>query len=460
MTSTALATVIIVNYNGAQLLPACLDALAEQADDVTTFDTVVVDNASVDNSRELLARDYPWARVIASPTNLGFAGGNNLALRQVSTPYAVLLNNDAVPQSGWLRNLLDLFRQPGNHNVGIATGKVVFAPKFVRATVQTRGFRPDSSDTRELGVQIHQVRVDGVDVAGKTLWGTAAYGPESSGDSTFRWSRPTGEFLLPVPAHLVDDNQTVAKPVDVEIAVTAEAVKPVSLRVDGYQSEITAVGTERSTLTLTIEPGTPAVDVINNVGGIVLRDGSGADRGFQEVDEGQYDEPAEVFTGCGNGMALRTAVGRELGWFDEAFFMYYEDTDLSWRWRSRGWSVQYVPTAVLRHVHSATSTEWSPRWRFFVERNRLLMLTKNASGSLVARAIWGYLRGSAGSLEHTVRDAVVQRRRPALRSDALRAHILLAYLRHTPDALRERRAIRKQALQSRSELQKWLVASR
>jgi len=216
MTSTAQATVIIVNYNGAHLLPACLDALAEQADDVTTFDTVVVDNASVDNSRELLAHDYPWVRVIASPTNLGFAGGNNLALRQVSTPFAVLLNNDAVPQSGWLRNLLDTFRQPGSHNIGIATGKVVFAPKFVHATLQTRGFRPDSSDTRDLGVQIHRVRVDGVDVAGKTLWGTAAYGPEGSPDATFRWSRPTGEFLLPIPAHLVDSTERVAKPVDVD----------------------------------------------------------------------------------------------------------------------------------------------------------------------------------------------------------------------------------------------------
>jgi GT2 family glycosyltransferase len=459
MTSTALATVIIVNYNGAHLLPACLDGLAEQADDVTTFDTVVVDNASVDNSRELLARDYPWVRVIASPTNLGFAGGNNLALRQVNTPYAVLLNNDAVPQSGWLHNLLDAFRRPGSHNIGIATGKVVFAPKFVHATIRTPGFRPASSDTRDLGVQIHHLRVDGVEVADKTLWRTAAYGPEGSGDSTFRWSRPIGEFLLPVPAQLVDDDQTVAKPVEVEVAVTAEAVKPVSLSVDGASSEIT-VGADPATLRLTIEPGTPTVDVINNAGGIVLRDGSGADRGFQEIDEGQYDEPVEVFTACGNGMALRTAVGRELGWFDDAFFMYYEDTDLSWRWRSRGWSVQYVPTAVLRHVHSATSTEWSPRWRFFVERNRMLMLTKNASGSLAAGAIWEYLRGSAGSLEHTVRDAVVQRRRPALRSEALRARIALAYLRHAPDALRQRRAIRKQALQSRSELQKWLVVSR
>jgi hypothetical protein len=88
------------------------------------------------------------------------------------------------------------------------------------------------------------------------------------------------------------------------------------------------------------------------------------------------------------------------------------------------------------------------------------MLTKNASGSLAARAIWGYLRTSARSLEYTVRDAVGQRRRPALRSDALRARILLAYLRHAPAALRQRRTIRQEALLSRSELQKWLVASR
>jgi hypothetical protein len=164
-------------------------------------------------------------------------------LRQVSTPYAVLLNNDAVPQSGWLRSLLDTFRRPGSHNIGIATGKVVFAPKFVHATVRTPGFRPASIDTQDLGVQIHQIRVDGVDVADKTLWGTAAYGPEGSGDSTFRWSRPTGEFLLPVPAYLVDHSQTVAKSVDVEVTLTAEAVKPISLGVDGCTSEIT-VGTK------------------------------------------------------------------------------------------------------------------------------------------------------------------------------------------------------------------------
>ena len=54
---TPAATVVIVNYNGAHLLPACLDALSAQAADVE-FDTVVVDNASQDGSRELLARSF------------------------------------------------------------------------------------------------------------------------------------------------------------------------------------------------------------------------------------------------------------------------------------------------------------------------------------------------------------------------------------------------------------------
>ena len=94
-----------------------------------------------------------------------------------------------------------------------------------------------------------------------------------------------------------------------------------------------------------------------------------------------------MFNACGNGMAMRTAAGREVGWFDDDFFLYYEDTDLSWRLRPRGWAIRYEPTAVLRHLHSASSTEWSPLWIFHVDRNRLLMLTKDATAPLALRAV-------------------------------------------------------------------------
>ena len=92
---------------------------------------------------------------------------------------------------------------------------------------------------------------------------------------------------------------------------------------------------------------------------------------------------------------LEDLTGRAVDWFDDDFFLYYEDTDLSWRLRADGWNIRYEPTARLRHLHSASSVEWSPLWMFHVDRNRLLMLTKNASAPLARRAVRDYLLTSA-----------------------------------------------------------------
>ncbi|MDQ2957764.1 MAG: glycosyltransferase [Actinomycetota bacterium] len=456
MTGSPRATVIVVNYNGAHLLPACLDALAAQATDGPAFDTVVVDNASVDGSCELLAAEYPWATLIANETNLGFAGGNNVALRQLRTPYAVLLNNDAVPEPGWLRELLGVFEQQGNHDVGIVTGKVLFLPKFVTLALDTPGFQPGTADTRDLGVRIYQVLVNGVDVTEKVLWKAAVYGPEGHGEGRFRWSRPNGEILVPVPAELCTDHQT-DQPVTITLLAAAESAKPLTLA--SADQSVTGQVSDRTPTAVVIElhRGTAALDVVNNVGGRVFDDGSGGDRGFQEIDRGQYDEATEVFTACGNGMAMRSAVGNELGWFDDSFFMYYEDTDLSWRWRSAGWSIRYQPTAVLRHIHSASSKEWSPRWMFFVERNRLLMLTKNATPALALSAFGSYLRAFLVMSARSVRETAVRRRRPALGVHLLRLKVLMSFSKHVPHALRDRISMQRRAVTPARELQKWLV---
>ncbi|HEY7049474.1 MAG TPA: glycosyltransferase family 2 protein [Jatrophihabitantaceae bacterium] len=455
---SARATVVIVNYNGAHLLPACLQALDRQHEDAPPFDTIVVDNASADGSRELLARDFPWVRVIASPGNRGFAGGNNLALREITTPVAVLLNNDAAPDPGWLATLLAALDAPDAHNVAIVTGKILFMPKFARVQLRTPGFRPGPQDTRDLGVRIYQVNADGSDVTDKVLWEQVAYGPEGTGAGRFRWTRPSGEFLLPVPRESCDGGRLI-QPVKLTITAAAETAKQLSLTVGDRTMEL-AVEPEVTSLDVELVPGLPVSDVINNAGSIVLQDGSGADRGFQEVDRGQYDDPADVFAACGNGMAMRTSVGRELGWFDDKFFMYYEDTDLCWRWRSRGWDIRYVPSATLRHIHAASSKEWSPRWIFHVERNRLLMLTKNASRGLAGRAVAGYTRGVGASLLRCLTSALRQRRRPALREQAVRIGVLRSFVTLAPRVLWERRALRRKATVSAAELQSWLVTRR
>ena len=94
---------VIVTWNGAHLLPDCLDAVLPEGAPV-----VVVDNDSVDDTAEVLAR-YPAVTVLTSPVNAGFAGGVALAVKQITTEYVVLLNNDAAVKQGWLALLLAPF---------------------------------------------------------------------------------------------------------------------------------------------------------------------------------------------------------------------------------------------------------------------------------------------------------------------------------------------------------------
>lgn len=94
--------VIIVAYNSGDLLQRVLDALARQT--FADFETIIWDNASQDGCCDAL--DLPdRARIVRSPDNLGFAGGNNAAARLSSAPYLVLLNPDAFPEPDWLERL-------------------------------------------------------------------------------------------------------------------------------------------------------------------------------------------------------------------------------------------------------------------------------------------------------------------------------------------------------------------
>ncbi len=431
------ATIVVVNWNGAHLLPACLDALRKQT--AVDAHVWVVDNASSDGSRELLARDFPEVRVLANPDNRGFAGGNNTALVEVTTPYAVLLNNDATPEQDWLERLLAPFEL--DDRLAAVTSKVVFAPRFLPLHLATPGFAPGGHDPRELGLQIASVAVDGVDVTERILWERLAYGPEGAGAGRFRWTRPSGELLVPVEGGGAGR---------VTLRWAAETTKTAVL--SGISLPVTA---KLADVIYDIPPGAPTVDVLNNVGSVVNVGGHGGDRGYQEVDLGQYDEPADVFALCGCAVAFRTVAGRAAGWFDEDFFLYYEDTDLSWRLRAAGWGIRYEPTAVVRHVHSATSVEWSPTFVFHVTRNRLLMLAKNASGPLARHEWLSFLTDTLLQVRQLRRG-----RRPAVRPLVARLRVVRSLCRLAPAALRQRRILGRTAVVPRQELERWLVTNR
>ena len=445
--ATPLATVVVVNWNGERWLGACLSALARSRTSFD-YDVWVVDNASTDGSRALLARDHPDVRVLRNSQNLGFAGGNDVALRQVTTPYAVLLNNDATPEPDWLERVLAPFGEPGGRRLAAVTSKVVFAPRFLPLRLRTDGFVPGGADRRELGVRISGVAVDGVDVTARVLWERLTYGPEGSGPGRAWWTRPAGELLVPLSEG--------AGPWRVELRWSAERRKDVDLTWEGGSALLEA-GPDVATAAFDVPAGTRSVDVVNNAGSVVLRAGYGADRGYQEVDRGQYDAPAEVFALCGCAVALRTEAGRAVGWFDEDFFLYYEDTDLSWRLRAAGWALRYEPTAVVRHVHSATTVEWSPTFVFHTDRNRLLMLVKNATARRAAEEVGRYPLTTGSIALRTARTALRARQRPAVRPTLLRLRVLASFLRLLPAMLGRRRAPRAVP---RRELERWLVTSR
>jgi GT2 family glycosyltransferase len=100
-----LVSAVVVNWNGVDCLDACLRSLLAQT--WPRLEIIVVENGSTDGSRELLRSRYRGRiRLIESPVNLGFAGGNNLAIRAANGAYLALLNNDAVAQPDWIRALV------------------------------------------------------------------------------------------------------------------------------------------------------------------------------------------------------------------------------------------------------------------------------------------------------------------------------------------------------------------
>jgi N-acetylglucosaminyl-diphospho-decaprenol L-rhamnosyltransferase len=104
-------SIVILNYNTRDHLRACLCAL--QTEGSTSLgggsveaEVIVVDNASVDGSADMVAGEFPWVRLIRSPRNGGFAFGNNQALTSCRGQTVLLLNPDTLMPPGGLARLL------------------------------------------------------------------------------------------------------------------------------------------------------------------------------------------------------------------------------------------------------------------------------------------------------------------------------------------------------------------
>jgi GT2 family glycosyltransferase len=250
-------SVIIVNWNGEKYLPNCLEALRKQ---VVKPDFIhVVDNGSSDCSVEILQSRYPEVQMIQLDENLGFAIGNNIALKTVSTEFVALLNNDAIPHPLWLTELLKALEE--HPEAGFAASKMLYYNK----------------------------------------------------------------------------------------------------------------------------PG-----AIDRAGDVYTRAGTGLLRGRGKPSEA-YNKQEYVFGACAGAALYRTEMLKDIGWFDEDFFILYEDVDLSFRAQLRGYKCVYVPEAVVYHVGSSSIGDDTPTSVYYSHRNLEWVYIKNMPVSLIKRTIVPHL---------------------------------------------------------------------
>lgn len=128
------------------------------------------------------------------------------------------------------------------------------------------------------------------------------------------------------------------------------------------------------------------VELINSTGNLVDACGNGYDRSWLTPAKQEHDSP-EVFGICGGACAISAHAWRQLGGMRQDLFMYYEDTDFSYRLRRAGYRVQYVRQAQARHAHAASSDSASAAFTTWNTRNRLRVAARYAPASVAARAL-------------------------------------------------------------------------
>jgi GT2 family glycosyltransferase len=115
-------SVVIPNWDGEHLLPACLDSIRAQT--ARDFEIIVSDDASTDGSVGLVSQKYPEARVIRAPRNRGFAAAANAGVRATRGDLIFLLNNDVALDPRCLEELLRSIET--DDGVGACAPKIIY----------------------------------------------------------------------------------------------------------------------------------------------------------------------------------------------------------------------------------------------------------------------------------------------------------------------------------------------
>ncbi|WP_235401305.1 glycosyltransferase family 2 protein [Rubrobacter aplysinae] len=173
--------------------------------------------------------------------------------------------------------------------------------------------------------------------------------------------------------------------------------------------------------------------VMDGAGDALRRSGLPYRLGHGETDRGHYEKPRPVFGACAAAALYRRDMLESVGPFDEDFFAYCEDTDLSFRAQLAGYTCRYIPEAVVYHLGGASSGgKRSPTATRLGTQNGINLLVKNLPAPLFPRLAPFMVAGQFSRLAMTARNFTGLRANLAGYAGALRL---------LPVMLRKRRAI-------------------
>ncbi len=119
---SSLISVIILNWNGLEVIESCLESILQQT--YKPLEIIVVDNGSVDGSPDLILNRFPQVRLILNGKNLGVAEGNNIGIRASHGQYIMILNNDTRLHPQCIERLIQSLKR--DKRCGATAPKILF----------------------------------------------------------------------------------------------------------------------------------------------------------------------------------------------------------------------------------------------------------------------------------------------------------------------------------------------
>lgn len=373
------ASIIILNYFGERVIKESVESVIMQTFPKKEYEIIIVDNNSQDNSIKILseyAKKYPRIKLVILSKNKGFAGGNNKGIKQAKGEYIVLLNNDCVADENWLKNLIECAES--DKKVFSVASKILIYPRYFTISFKSNGVLKSC--------KLYNTRL--------LRFGKDRYLEVPLKKDYF-------QYFIDIPFEESKDK-------NLDLILEFEKYNDIQLKIKGctdYKISSFIQNTNSTTFNVSLKidgklDSRNYYNKIQNAGSIVFQDGYSRDigatvmdhRGDYERDFGQYDHDREVYSTCGAAVLYRKSIVDQIGFLNEDFFMYYEDTEICERAQLAGYKNYYSHKAVVRHLHALSSKEWSPFFIYHTELGRLLHIFFHFPSSIFLRQFLSFIK--------------------------------------------------------------------